>query len=185
MTSFAHDVSSWETFYLLAGTAAATLVGLLFVAVSINIDSFRQNAYGDLQLYAALTFNCFFYVLLISLLFLVPGISPLGLGLPLFVLGALGLANVLIQRRKAQRIQSERNARGIAARFVAPSLCLLGLALVGILTIAQVAEGLYGLVVIIVVLLAVAALNAWSLLLRVEEAEEAEAGAAGNREDDG
>ena len=31
MTEFQQLVANWETFYLLAGTAAATLIGLLFV----------------------------------------------------------------------------------------------------------------------------------------------------------
>ena len=33
---FAAAVAAWHDFYLLAGTAAATLIGLIFVALSLN-----------------------------------------------------------------------------------------------------------------------------------------------------
>jgi hypothetical protein len=34
--TFPELIKEWETFYLMVGTAAATLIGLLFVAVSIH-----------------------------------------------------------------------------------------------------------------------------------------------------
>jgi hypothetical protein len=169
MTDFSQIIAEWETFYLLAGTAAATLIGLLFVAVSINIEAFRQRAYADLQLFATLTFNCFFYVLLIALIFLIPGLSALGLGLPLSVLGLLGLGNALLQQRRARRFQSRRGATNIASRFLIPIVGLLGLAIAGILLMARIAPSLYAVIVVIVFLLGSASVNAWVLLVRADE----------------
>lgn len=60
---FSEVISSWETYYLLVGTAAVTLIGLLFVAITINIDTFRRRTGTDVQLFGVLTFNSFFYVL--------------------------------------------------------------------------------------------------------------------------
>ena len=60
MTDFSQMVGEWETFYLLTGTAAATLIGLLFVAVSINIEPFQGKERPDLQHFGALTFNASF-----------------------------------------------------------------------------------------------------------------------------
>jgi hypothetical protein len=91
MTDFTNTVKESQTFYVMAGTAAATLIGLLFMAVSINIDVFRRRTSEDIQHFAALTFNCFFYVLLISMLFLIPRSSPVCLGTPLLLLEVLGL----------------------------------------------------------------------------------------------
>jgi hypothetical protein len=47
MTDFTNTIKDWQTFYVMAGTAAATLIGLLFVAVSINIDVFRKRTSED------------------------------------------------------------------------------------------------------------------------------------------
>ena len=35
---FQHALERWHDFYLLAGTAAATLMGLLFVSLSIHLE---------------------------------------------------------------------------------------------------------------------------------------------------
>lgn len=40
---FAEPIASWENFYMLTGTAAATLVGLIFVSVSLHIDFIASN----------------------------------------------------------------------------------------------------------------------------------------------
>jgi hypothetical protein len=144
MTDFTQVLMGWETFYLLTGTAAATLIGLLFIAVSINIDIFHGEALMDLQYFAALTFNCLFYVLLISILFLIPGLGPWGLGVPLLLLGGLGLANALVQQRRAGRVQASRGQTGVSSRFTIPSLCLLAMAVVGLSVILKSPQGLYG-----------------------------------------
>ncbi|MFN2289863.1 MAG: hypothetical protein ACK2UC_01610 [Anaerolineae bacterium] len=173
MANFSQIIAQWETFYLLAGTAAATLIGLLFVAISINIESFRGKAYGDLQLFATLTFNCFFYVLFIALIFLIPGLSALGLGIPLFLLGTLGLANAVVQQRRARRVQRQRGGADIASRFSVPMLGLLILAIIGILIMVRLAASLYAVIVPVVLLLGSAAVNAWVLLGWTEEQETA------------
>jgi hypothetical protein len=166
MTDFSQIVTDWETFYLLTGTAAATLMGLLFVAVSINIEAFHEQARPDMQHFAALTFNCFFYALLVSILFLVPKLSPPGLGIPLLLLGGLGLANAMMQQRRARRIQINGRGTSIASRFTVPILCLAGLTIIGAGVILQITQSLYGLVPVIIFLLASASVNAWTLLVR-------------------
>ena len=35
MLTFAQTIEQWRDFYILAGTAAATLIGLLFVSLSL------------------------------------------------------------------------------------------------------------------------------------------------------
>jgi hypothetical protein len=39
---FAAIIVGWHDFYMLAGSAAATLLGLLFVAVSLHIDTIAK-----------------------------------------------------------------------------------------------------------------------------------------------
>jgi hypothetical protein len=49
MSGFSQQISGWETFYLLTGTAAATLIGLLFVAISVGKESIEAKATRDLS----------------------------------------------------------------------------------------------------------------------------------------
>lgn len=164
MDDFSSFVRSWETYYLLAGTAAATLIGLLFVAISVGQESFRARASTHLQLFGGLTFNSFFYVLLVSILFLIPGMTEWGLGLPLLVLGALTLFGAVLQYRQARKIPSHRFGTNVARRFYVPIFCLAGVTVIGALVLFHVWQGLYGLVPVVIFLLASASQNAWALL---------------------
>jgi hypothetical protein len=38
MNGFIESIDSWRDFYMLTGSASATLVGLIFVAVTLHID---------------------------------------------------------------------------------------------------------------------------------------------------
>ena len=167
--TFPELIKEWETFYLMVGTAAATLIGLLFVAVSIHIENFHRKTSTDLHYFAALTFNCFFYVLLMAILFLVPRLSPLELGIPLLLLSGLGIANMLIQKTRVKKIQAKRQNRQIANWFNVPIACLVGLLIVSIGTMFQITLSLYGMILVIILLLASASQNAWTLLVRIED----------------
>ena len=171
MSDFAQLVSDWETFYLLAGTAAATLIGLLFIAVSIHIEIFNRQPYSHLSHFAALTFNCFFYVLLISILFLIPNQSPLGVGIPLVVLGGLTTINAIIQQRASRKVQFRSEGARLASRFNVPILTLFGLTVIGVLVILKYAWSFYFLVAVIILLLGSAAQNAWALLVVSDQVE--------------
>ncbi len=148
ITDFSQTIIAWQTFYLLTGTAAATLIGLLFVAVSINLKVLRGNSSGSLYSFAALTFNRFFYVLLISILFLIPHLSPLELGIPLLLVGGLGLANVILQQRRIRRLQGNQRETDIATRFNVHIGSLAGLALIAIGVMLKFELSLYGLVLV-------------------------------------
>jgi hypothetical protein len=165
MTDFAYLVRAWETFYLLPGTAAATLIGLLFVAISVGRESAGAKAIQDLALFGALTFNCFFYVLVISILFLIPDLSRPALGLPLSGLGLLALLGASLQWRKARSSPGELFGQRVAGRFVVPLIALALVVLIGLLTLWGVDWSLYGLVVVVVLMLASASQNAWAMLM--------------------
>ncbi len=117
------------------------------------------------MLFGALTFNCFFYVLMISILFLIPGLSKLWLGLPLAVLGGLASIGALVQWRQARTMPSDRFRRPIAGRFGVPVFSLFMIVAIGLLTVLGATWSLYGLVVVIILLLASASQNAWALLM--------------------
>jgi uncharacterized membrane protein (DUF4010 family) len=169
MTDFSEMIKEWQNFYILVGTAAATLIGLLFVAVSIHIDIFHRKTSAVLRHFAALTFNCFFYVLLISILFLIPRLSPLGLGIPLLLLGALALVNAVMQKHRASNPPLNRADTNIASKFNLPIACLSGLVVLACGVILRFEQSLYGLIVVVFILLITGSQNAWALLVQTED----------------
>jgi len=77
------NAEAWHDFFLLAGTAAVTLVGLLFVALSFNLDALLHDSRQHLLRLARSTLLSFVVVLVLSLAMLAPsgGLRPLGVQL--------------------------------------------------------------------------------------------------------
>jgi UDP-N-acetylmuramyl pentapeptide phosphotransferase/UDP-N-acetylglucosamine-1-phosphate transferase len=167
MINFTDTLLGWHDLFLLVGGAAATLMGLLFVGLSLNLDIIRRKAHDDLREIAAQTGNNFFYPLLFAVIFLIPGQTRLSLGLCLLILGVfaeLGTIDHLVRtRRKAKSI----GAPALTRRFILPLISLALMILVAIGVLAGEPLSLYGTVVAIVILLVAAVQNAWDLLLTI------------------
>src|ERR687892_89969 len=93
MTMTEADISEWADFGVGVAGAAAALTGLLFVAVSINLDRILQ--FRALPRLAGATLLMFGAVLLSAVVLIIPEQSPLALGTELFVL-ALGTGVPLV-----------------------------------------------------------------------------------------
>jgi len=103
--AIAHGVMSvplageaWHDFYLLAGTAAVTLVGLLFVSLSLHVEILFRPEHGDFREMAAQAFQGYLYVLVSALIFLVPMANPV------WQLSVFGFLNLVMLVRAALRI---------------------------------------------------------------------------------
>jgi hypothetical protein len=81
-------------FYLLAGTAAVTLVGLLFVALSFHLDALVEDSNSHLLAAARMAFMNFVYVLLLSLFFLMPSLTTRMQGVAILLLSAGSLGYI-------------------------------------------------------------------------------------------
>ncbi len=66
----------WGEFYLLAGSAAAVLIGLIFVVVTLMQDRPRSSVLSGSKLYMGPVALHVSFVLVLSAAALVPGISP-------------------------------------------------------------------------------------------------------------
>ncbi|MHB8604775.1 MAG: hypothetical protein ACYDCK_05920, partial [Thermoplasmatota archaeon] len=87
---FADVLASWHDFYLFLGTAAATLVGLIFVSVTFNIDRLRGPDGEAAFRRAERTFASFLALIALSLLVLVPGLPIQTMAVSVATVGAVG-----------------------------------------------------------------------------------------------
>jgi hypothetical protein len=93
----------WENFFVVAGTASATLIGLLFVAITLGAGLSRTQTLDVTHAYLTPTLTRFGGVLFGSLAVLPPWPSVWPVGI---ILGLLGLTdliyqiNVVIKQRK-------------------------------------------------------------------------------------
>ncbi|MBV9991839.1 MAG: hypothetical protein JOZ72_11160 [Alphaproteobacteria bacterium] len=92
-------MQSWQQFYEMIGGAGATLLGLLFVSVSLNAEQILGPMHKHSKRLAEQAFQNYLAVLLISLVVVFPGLSPISLGSSLLwmagIWGAWAVARAL------------------------------------------------------------------------------------------
>ncbi|HEY3636931.1 MAG TPA: hypothetical protein VGK90_02175 [Rhizomicrobium sp.] len=80
-------LQAWQNYFIFTGSIAATLLGLLFVAISLNAETILSGSHRHLRELAGQTFQNFILAVLVSLIFLFPRMQFVTFGF----LGAYGL----------------------------------------------------------------------------------------------
>ena len=157
--------TSWSNFSVAVVGASAALTGLLFVAVSINIEEILAS--GALAGRALSTMVLFVVPLVIGLLVLVPEQVPTALGLELIVTGVVTAGGLLRINRPAARGALEPRSSWLVIRL-GPSVTVpVFLVVAGTSLIAQVGGGLYWVAPTIVVSFVAGLGTAWVLLVEI------------------
>ena len=173
--SFGAAVAEWGDFYTYVGTVAATLLGLLFVAVSLRLNIFHRREVADVRDFALLTFANFFFLVLIALLFLVPGQNRVGLALPLALMGVLGLAGFVWLAREF--VSLNQTMPWWQWAYSGVSLATYGgLIVVAVALLAGRTRALFWLVGVDAALLTMSSVNAWMLLSHARAEDEGQSG---------
>jgi modulator of FtsH protease len=161
-------LETWHDFFLLAGTAAVTLVGLLFVALSLNLDVLIHDTKAHLLQHARSTLLSFTYVLFISLIGLVPRQGLRMIAVNMVLLSAISLGVHLFgawhARRQITSVEERflnRRGRTLVVGYA------LGIGLGATLLITHDPSWLYLVVGLVLMLLGNAAGSSWDLLVRV------------------
>jgi hypothetical protein len=172
MSGFGQLVQEWQVFYATVATSAATLVGLLFVAMSLNLGMFGGTDNIGLKKLAGQTLANYLYIIIFALIFLIPRQGPIGLGVPLICNGLAGLTRTVSHLRTLL----SNMPQGISRKdiFVRAAMALVAfsvLIIVSFLVMVRANAGsLNWLVAPMILLLISASLNTWSLLIRAHEA---------------
>jgi hypothetical protein len=83
--AFSQALAEWTAFYALMGGAAATLLGLLFVAVSVRLNIFHQREVADVRDFAAFTFGTFLVAIAVAGFAIAPHAHRFSLALSLLL----------------------------------------------------------------------------------------------------
>jgi hypothetical protein len=102
-------LAAWETFYLLVGTSAAALTGLMFVVIALIADTGpRRSSPEGIAAYSTPTIVHFCVALLVSAILSAPWLQLVNLGFALGLCGAAALVYTAIVLRRARRLQGYR-----------------------------------------------------------------------------
>jgi modulator of FtsH protease len=160
----AYDPSEWSDLFVATAGASAALAGLVFVAVSINIQ--RILEFPGLPERALETILLLMAVLLVSVVGLIPGQSSTALGLELLVVSlAIGGAIFRLPTVRSDVEDEPRvwlwSRRGVRITAVVPLL------VAAVSLLAESGGGLYWLAAGIVFAVTGAIANAWVLLVEI------------------
>jgi hypothetical protein len=162
----AYDAAQWADFGIAVVGATAALTGLLFVAVSINLD--RILRYPALPRLAARTLILFGSALFASLLLLAPGQSHRVLGTELLLLGILTALVTLPQALTEERYEGTPLWSYLVARPLPVVLTSLSLVVAGAGYSFQGLGGLYWLLPAVLAAIFGGLVNAWVLLVEIQ-----------------
>lgn len=161
----AYAAPAWADFATAVAAATATLAGLVFVAVSINLQRILQ--FPNLPGRAGQTLVMFTIPLIFSIFVLVPGQPSAGLAAELIGSGLLiGAGLLIIDARAGQAPQETRYSWLLSRIFPAISSCLC-LLLAGGTLLAQAGGGLDWLVPAALIAIIAGLANAWVLLIEI------------------
>lgn len=167
----AYDPGQWSGFFMAAATVAATLLGLLFVVLTLDRDQLITHPVRGA--WARECFGGLVGLLVIGFSGLVPQESSTEFGVVLVILGvALASTGLRLQRRTLKRLPAARR-RPWGLRVVLLNLAAIATSLAGATLIAGSGGGLYWLVPTTVIYLAWSLTNAWRLVIPLRGSDEA------------
>ncbi len=122
--TFSQTLQNWQTFYFLVGGAAAGLVGLTFVAITVGSATVTMQNVAALRTFVNPSLIHFVYVLVTASVVVMPTITGMQLGVLLAVAGlvsagrALGNVPYMWDRYKSRVVDLHDWAWYFAAPFV-------------------------------------------------------------------
>ncbi len=85
----------WQTFYFLIGGAAAGLVGLTFVAITVGSGSITKQDISGLRTFVNPSLIHFIYVLVTAAVLVMPAVARMQLGILLVLAGLVSVGRAL------------------------------------------------------------------------------------------
>jgi len=161
---FAYDPAEWTDLFVAVAGASAALLGLLFVAVSINLE--RILKFEGLPERALETLLFLVLALLASIVGLIPGQSHVALGLELLFV-SLATAVVVLRLPTLRMEDDEVEASWVIARWAVRLAATVPFVVGAISVCVEGGGGLYWVVAGIVFALIGAVASAWVLLIEI------------------
>jgi hypothetical protein len=158
-----NNAEAWTDFYVTAGASAAVLIGLLFVALSINREMIARHPHLGGQ--ARQTIFALVAVFVVSLVVLIPDQSTAALGAELIVGASVLLAHAIPRqvRRMRATVSAERRDFALLVAVYDAAMLLIFAAGVTLAADGGFAFKLLAAAVIALALLAIR--NSWRLAL--------------------
>jgi hypothetical protein len=163
--AWTHQLETWHEFFLLLGTAGLTLTGLLFVVISLGPRVAADRHATNVRAFVSPNAVFFTATLIVSSLFLVPGLSAMMIGV-LLCFGAGASLVYLAYTRGHQQWRHNKLPMLDWIWFVGlPFLSYLLLLFAGVGFLVELSFAIHGVAAGLVLLVVTGIRNAWDLVL--------------------
>jgi hypothetical protein len=165
--TLAQTLRDWQTFYFLVGGAAAGLVGLTFVAITVGSGTITKQNISGLRTFVNPSLIHFIYVLVSASVVVMPTVTRTQLGTLLGLAGLVSLARALStlpfiwQQYRRQIV----DMHDWAWYFLAPMITYLLYVGTGVGLLMGHAEAVNGLAWASILLLVAGIRNTWDMVL--------------------
>jgi hypothetical protein len=167
--AWTHQLETWHEFYFLIGTAGVTLTGLLFVVVSLGPRIVATEHATGVRAFVSPNAVFFATTLVVSALFMIPGLSAMAIGTCLSI-GAVGSLGYLAYVKPHQQWRQNKLSFLDWIWFVGlPIADYMLLLLSGIGFLLHVALSMHGVAVALILLLVIGIRNAWDLVIWISQ----------------
>jgi len=160
------SISDWQTLFSVQAGSAATLTGLVFVAVSINLT--KIIAFPGLPSRAAESIVQFLQVFFISTAALIPKQPTTGLAIEVLIVAVFSWVMQVIAHIRYGRSRSGHPKLWLIIRIVQTQLASVPLMMGGVCLLVGSEAGLYFLIMGFVFSFIAGVANAWVLLIEIQ-----------------
>jgi hypothetical protein len=159
------QLADWQTYFAVQAGAAATLTGLVFVAVSINLTRILSVPGLPGRAFDALL--QLLQVFFIASFTLVPHQSAQALATEILVIAVFSLIAQLISQTRYARLQPDHPRSWLAIRITLSLAAALPFYFCGLLLIPGLPAAIFGLVLGCIFSFVAAVMGAWVLLIEI------------------
>jgi len=158
-------LQAWQPFFTAQLGAAATLGGLVFVGLSLNLN--KILAYGALPIRAMIALILLLLVLIVSSIVLLPGQTLNATGTELFIFAITGWGSVTAMDVHVFRKTELQNKRQYILNMILLQVATLPYVIGSLIILLKSASGLYLMAVGVVASFVKAVTDAWILLVEI------------------
>jgi hypothetical protein len=158
-------INEWNSLFSVTAEAAATLTGLLFVGVSINLS--KILSLPALPERALVSIILLLTILVLSVLTLVPGQSSTALGTEVLVTGVIVWITMLVIDIRNRKALEDQYKKHFILNVVLDQVAVIAYFASGIALLTNGEKGLYWMVPAIIFSFFKAILDAWVLLVEI------------------
>jgi len=159
------ELHAWHEFYVLVGTSAAALTGIMFVVVSISPETIAARPAAGVRAFVTPIIVFFTTPLVVSGLMLAPHVAPAWLGVLLALVGFGGLVYLFWVRSHYHWRESKLDQEDWICYVALPFVCYIVLFAAAVAISFASVVGVAALALTMVLLLVVGIHNAWDLVI--------------------